>query len=164
MKLQTRPSVPPSNESDHLDSGIDGSDEEEEKAQVTEGASHAVLRVAGVVAQSVGDASQNPHQTGDGGVHGALETRDKQENKKLRVVLKRVLMRALDAVEDGVLVRIHLGIRNIELLPRLSYADSFPHEHDDGCHGDQNDVTKLGLHLNGDHFELSRLNRPQVRI
>ena len=63
-----------SEKTDDFQRGIDGGSEEEEDAKVTKGASHAVCRVAGVVAESVGNARDDPNETGDGRINGTFQT------------------------------------------------------------------------------------------
>ena len=54
-----------SEKTDDFQRGINGGSEEEKEAEVAKSASHAVLRVARVVAESVGDAPEDPNQAGD---------------------------------------------------------------------------------------------------
>jgi len=119
-----------SEEADDLEGGINGSSEKKKEAKVAENAPHAVGRVAGVVAESVGDTTQNPNQTRDSRVNRAFQSSDKQQKQELRVVFERVLMRSLNAVKERILVRVHLRVGNIHLLTCLTDSDALPHDHE----------------------------------
>jgi len=118
-----------------MESEADGLDQKEKKSQVAEAAPHPLAGVAGVVPQGVSDTSENPHETSDGGPDGRIQATDQKQKEKLRIIFERVLMRTLDAVEDGIFVRIHRGVGNLKLLASFAHLDSLPHHHEDRSNG-----------------------------
>ena len=71
-----------------FNSGVDRSAEKEEEAEIAESATHALLRVAGMVSQSVGDTAKNPNQTSNGGARGTFQAgwQKKKKSRKLNKV------------------------------------------------------------------------------
>ena len=122
-----------------LESSVDGGPQQGEQAQISKSSPDSLLRVSGAVAQGVHHSARYPDPAGSCGQLGHRQASCKmcwqlqfqevcgqvvtlthsEEEEELRKILQGVLVRSLDAVENGTVLAVHLWIFNPIFLASL---------------------------------------------
>jgi len=114
--------------------------EEGQESKVSKRSLDPGLRFSGVVPDCVHNSAGDPDPAGGGRDPRVGETGGRQQEHEGRDVLKGVLVRALDAVEDLAVLGVHVGVLDVVLLPRGPDLEPLPHGHEDGANSCQDNI------------------------
>jgi len=117
--------------------------EEGQESKVSKSSLDPGLRFSSIIPDRVHNPSGDPDPTGGGRDLGVGETGGRQQEHEGRDVLQGVLVRALDTVENLAVLRVHVRVLNIVLLPRCSDLESLPHGHEDGPNSCEDNISVI---------------------